>query len=256
MRKRLEGKVALVTGGGRGIGRAISMHLAEEGGFVVIHYGHRVEMAHAAVNEIRHNGGTAASVKADLSSLRGIGELFAGVDDALSQATGSTQIDILVNNAGIALQGGVNETTEENCDAVFAVNAKAPFFVVQHALSRLRDNGRIINISSAVTRIGFPSLAAYSMTKGALDTLSLLLAKQLGARGITVNSLAPGVIDTEMNAALLGDPQGRRYAASISALGRVGTPADVADAAAFLASADGRWVTGQRLDVSGGSLIG
>ena len=136
-----------------------------------------------------------------------------------------------------------------------SVNAKAPFFIIQLALPRLRDNSRIINISSVATRISLPDFVAYSMTKGAINTMTFTLAKQLGARGITVNAILPGFIKTDMNAELLSDPMMKQYATTISAFNRLGEVEDIADTVAFLASPDSRWVTGQLIDVSGGSCL-
>lgn len=145
--------------------------------------------------------------------------------------------------------------TEADYDRVFAVNVKAPFFVIRQGLDRLRDGGRIINISSGVTRIAFPAIAAYAMTKGAVDTLTLTLAKDLGPRGITVNSVSPGIVETDINP-WLADPDAHAQAAAYSAFGRVGEAADIADVVAFVASDDARWITGQAIDATGGSLLG
>ena len=254
--RRLGGKVALVTGASRGIGRAIALRLAREGAFTVIHYRHEEASAQALVEEIEGASGAAWAIQADLGTMTGIERLVRGLEKGLLERLGSTGLDILINNAGIASQGTLGETTEAAFDEVFAVNVKAPFFLLQALVPRLRDGGRIINLSSLVTRMAYPPEAAYAMTKGAIDTLSLLLAKELGPRGITVNALAPGVIDTDMNAQLLSDSGNRRYVESLSALGRVGTVEEVADAAAFLAGPDSRWITGQYLDVSGGSFLG
>lgn len=255
MGQLLKNKVALVTGASRGIGRAIALRLAEDGAFVAVHYGRNADAANTVVQEIKANGGDAFSVQAELGTLANVYTLYKTLDAALNQQTGTNQFDILVNNAGIAPRVTIEETTEAIFDELIAVNVKAPFFLIQQALPRLRDGGRIINLSSAVTRIAFPDVAAYSLTKGAINTLTLVLAKQLGVRNITVNSLAPGIIDTEMNADILGDEASQKFAASLSALGRIGQPSDVADAAAFLASSESRWVTGQYLDVSGGSHL-
>jgi len=143
--------------------------------------------------------------------------------------------------------------TEDTFDELFAVNVRAPFFIVQQGLSRLRDGGRIINVSSGAARLAIPEIMAYGATKGALDTFTLNLAKELGPRGITVNSVAPGVIDTDVNAAWLrGNPQAEAAEAALAALGRIGQPEDVADIVAFLASHDARWVTGRVIDATGG----
>jgi 3-oxoacyl-[acyl-carrier protein] reductase len=255
MNKTIENKVALVTGASRGIGRAIAIRLAKEGALIAVHYGRSSSAAEAVVNEIQANGGSAFTIQAQLDTLDGVHVLYESLDIALKERTGSINFDILVNNAAIIRPRGANfeETTEEMFDLVFAVNIKAPFFLIQQALPRLRDGGRIINISSIVTRMAFPDdITAYSLTKGAINNLSMVLAAKLGPRNITVNSLAPGVTDTDMNASWLHRPDSQKFVKSVTSLGRVGEPQDIADVAAFLASPDGRWVTGQCLEASGG----
>lgn len=253
--KKLAGKVALVTGASRGIGRSIAWRLAQEGAFVAVHYGKRRNEAEAVVRQIEQSGGRAYAIGADLNTLDGVHELFAALDDALKKHTGGSEFDILVNNAGIGQIVSLDEATEQSFDEVMKINVKAPLFVTQQALPRLKNGGSIINISSFVTRVASPSVFAYSMSKGAIDTFTRLLAKQLGARYITVNAIQPGIINTEMNAGTLQNPEGARYAAGLSTFNRWGEPEDVADVAAFLASTDSRWVTGQLLDVSGGSHL-
>jgi len=255
MGKSLEGKIALITGASRGIGRAIAVRLGRDGALVAVHYGRNKKSADGTVSEIEAQGGAAFSIGVELSTVASVEQLFELVDSELTKRTGGTQFDILVNNAGVAPDSSVETATEAVYDEVFALNAKVPFFVSQRALPRLRDGGRIINISSGVTRIAFPEKAAYAMTKGALNILTLELAKTLGRRNITVNSLAPGFTETDMAADVLSDAQGREFASSISAFNRVGQPDDIADAAAFLASRDGRWVTGQYIDVTGGARL-
>lgn len=255
MSESLKGKIAVVTGASRGIGRAIALRLAHDGALVAVHYGRNKKSADSTVNEIEAQGGKAFSVGVELNAVATVEQLFKQLDAELTKRTGSNQFDILVNNAGVAPDSPVETTTEAVYDEVFAVNAKVPFFVSQKALPRLRDGGRIINISSGVTRIAFPQKAAYAMTKGALNILTLELAKALGPRNITVNSLAPGFTETDMAADILSDPKGREFASSASTFNRVGQPSDIADAAAFLASHDGRWVTGQYLDATGGARL-
>ncbi|QJC54140.1 SDR family oxidoreductase [Paenibacillus albicereus] len=252
---RLEGKTALVTGASRGIGRAIALRLAREGALTVVHYGKRREEAERVVEQIGREGGRALAVGADLATVGGIRGMFEQLDRDLGADTGSVRFDILVNNAGMGLIQAMQETTEASFDQVMSLNARSPFFVAQHAVPRLNDGGRVINLSSFVTKAASPSVFAYSMSKGAVDTFTLALAKELAPRGITVNAIQPGVIDTEMNAVMLQDTGGRAYAAGLSAFGRWGEPEDVADIAAFLASSDSRWVTGQLLDASGGSAL-
>ncbi|NBD27939.1 SDR family oxidoreductase [Paenibacillus glycinis] len=252
---KLKKKIALVTGASRGIGRGIALALAREGAMVAVHYGTRRQEAEEVVRAIESGGGEAFAIGADLAASGGITELYAALDDALQRLTGAKQLDILVNNAGIGQYATIRETTEESFDDVMGIYVKAPVFVIQQALPRLRDGGRIINISSAATRIAFPNLFGYSISKGAINTLTFVLAQELGARGITVNAILPGLINTDMNADTLSDPEGRRFASGLSAFGRWGEPEDVADIALFLASEASRWITGQLIDASGGSRL-
>lgn len=252
----LVGRTALVTGGSRGIGRATAERLGRDGALVAVHYGRDAAAAEEVVGAIRAAGGAAFAVRAELGAGGDVEALWAEFDRQAAEHGDSTGLDILVNNAGITRRGHIEETTAEAFDEMFAVNVRAPFFLVQQGLKRLRDGGRIINISSGATRIALTEIIAYSMTKGAVDTFSLTLAKALGHRGITVNSVAPGVVDTDMNASWLrGNDVAEPSAAESSALGRVGRPGDVADVVAFLASDDARWVTGQVIDATGGSQL-
>jgi 3-oxoacyl-[acyl-carrier protein] reductase len=253
--RKLKGKVALITGASRGIGRAIALRLAQDGALVAVHYAKNHGAAEEVVREIQFRGGAAFAVGADFVSPHGVLDLFAALDAALKERTGETYLDILVNNAGIGQLSTIEELTAESLDEVLNINLKAPLFVIQKALPRLRDDGRIINISSLVTKTAYPNLLGYSISKGAINTLTSALAKQLGARNITVNAILPGLVETDMNAATLRDPEGRKFAAGISAMGRWAQPEDIADAAAFLASSDGRWVTGHLLNASGGSHL-
>jgi NAD(P)-dependent dehydrogenase (short-subunit alcohol dehydrogenase family) len=249
------GKIAIVTGASRGIGRAIAIRLGKDGVLVAVHYARNREAAERTAQDIEQAGSSAFAIGAELSSAGSVKMFFEELDFELNTRIGSSQIDILVNNAAIAPDSPVEDTTEELFDKVFALNAKVPFFMSQQALSRLRDGGRIINVSSGATRIASPRLAAYAMTKGALNALTLALAKQLGPRNITVNTLAPGVTETDMNAERLADSQFRKFATSSSAFGRIGQPNDIADIAAFLASSDARWITGQYIDATGGGQL-
>ncbi len=251
---RLTGRTALVTGGSRGIGRGIAERLAREGALVAVH-GRDAETAGRAAEEIERAGGRAFAVAAELGVPGDAEALWAAFDAGLARYDGGHGLDVLVNNAGIGLSGRIHEVDEAGYDRVFAVNAKAPFFVVQHGLARLRDGGRIVNVSSGVTRVAFPGAVAYAMTKGALNTLTLTLAQELGPRGITVNAVLPGIVATDVNP-WLEDPGARARASAYSVFDRVAEAADVADVVAFLASDDARWVTGQNLDASGGSNLG
>lgn len=244
----LAGKTALVTGGSRGIGRGIAERLGRDGARVAVHYGSNEAAAKETVAAIEREGGSAFAFGTELGVPGDAEALWAEFD---RHADG---LDILVNNAGIGLYSPVGEVQEADYDRVFAVNVKAPFFIIQKGLDRLRDGGRIINISSGVTRIAFPITIGYSMTKGALNVLTHTLAQDLGPRGITVNAVAPGIIETEMMA---GIPDGQHSEmAKYSTFGRIGQPADVADIVTFVASDDARWITGQYIDATGGSALG
>ncbi|MEU5824423.1 SDR family oxidoreductase [Streptomyces sp. NPDC047803] len=252
----LEGKVALVTGGSRGIGRGIAERLARDGAVVAVAYARDSGAAEEVVEVIRKNGGTAFALRAELGAHGDAAALWEAFDERITAYAPGGGVDIIVNNAGAGLYSELSSLTEEAFDAVFAVNVRAPFFIVRHGLGRLRDGGRVINISSGAARIAMPGIIAYSATKGALDNFTLTLAKELGPRGITVNSVAPGIIDTDINADWLrGNAEAEARSASLAALGRVGRPGDVADVAAFLASDDSRWVTGTVIDATGGSGI-
>ncbi|MFG3103422.1 SDR family oxidoreductase [Streptomyces sp. NPDC048182] len=246
----LTGRTALVTGASRGIGRGIAERLGRDGARVAVHYGSNEAAAREVVAAIETAGGSAFAIGADLVSPGAAQAVWAEFD---RHADG---LDILVNNAAIGASAPIGGITEEELDAVFTVNVKAPFQLVQQGIGRLRDGGRIINISSGLARTALmPDLMAYAMTKGALDVFSRDLSKVLGPRGITVNSVAPGIIDTDNTAELLyGEEGGWERAASLSALRGVGSPAEVADVVAFLASNGGRWVTGSWVDATGGSL--
>jgi 3-oxoacyl-[acyl-carrier protein] reductase len=247
----LTGKTALVTGGSRGIGRAIAERLARDGARVGVHYHASEDAAGQAVTAIKAAGGSAFVIRAELGAPGDAEALWSAFD---VHADG---LDILVNNAGIADLGGIADTAPETFERLFAVNTRAPFFVTQRGLRRLRDGGRIVNVSTSYT-LGKPDpqLIAYAMTKAAIDVFTAALAKELGPRGITVNAVNPGAIDTDLNAWWLrSNEEARAATAARSPLGRVGAPGDVAGVVAFLVSGDAGWVTGQLLDATGGALL-
>jgi 3-oxoacyl-[acyl-carrier protein] reductase len=247
----LTGKTALVTGASRGIGRAIAVRLAADGARVAVHYGSNEAAAKATVATIEQAGGLAFSIRAQLGVDSDVDTLLAGLDAEL----GGAPLDILINNAGILDSTPLEQVTPEVFDRSYEVNVRAPFFIIQRALPLLRDGGRIINLSSAVTRIASP-FTHYAMNKGAIEALSHTLAQALGPRGITVNTVAPGVIDTDMGAWMHSSAEVEAAIVSTTALGRVGQPADVADVVAFLASHDARWITGVTIEASGGQWLG
>ncbi|WP_345570312.1 SDR family oxidoreductase [Nonomuraea rosea] len=246
----LTGKTALVTGASRGIGRAIATRLARQGARVAVHYGSNETAAKETVSAIEAAGGQAFAVRTELGVPGDAEALWAAFD---VHADG---LDILVNNAGIlGGQAEIAGVTREGFERLFAVNTTAPFFITQLGLPRLRDGGRIITIGTMLTRgMAMPGAIDYAMSKAALDVLTSVLAKQLGPRGITVNTVAPGVIDTDMHQGRLVG-QALAWLSSLSPLGRLGTPEDIADTVAFLASDDSGYVTGHHLDVSGGTLV-
>jgi 3-oxoacyl-[acyl-carrier protein] reductase len=237
----LAGKAALVTGASRGIGRAIATGLAARGAAVAIGYVNNDERAAEVVREIVDKGGRAVAIKADLARLPEIVRAF----DEAEAAFGS--LDILVANAADVVVKPLVDITEEDFDRVFDINTKGVFFTMQQAAKRLRDGGRIIVTSTGGTRMFFTETSVYLGSKGAVEQFVRVLSRELGGRGITVNAVSPGFTDTD----LLPD-RDREVAAGMSAFGRVGDPADVADVAVFLATDEARWVTGQNIGAGGG----
>jgi 3-oxoacyl-[acyl-carrier protein] reductase len=250
----LTGQTALVTGASRGIGMAIAERLVAEGARVAVHYATNQAAASEVVASIERAGGSAFAVHAEFG-LNGVESdveaLFAGLEAGL----GGQPLDILVNNAAILDKTPFDQVTADAFDHSFQVNVRAPFFVIQRALPLIRDGGRIINISSVVTRIAGP-FVHYAMGKGALEVLGRTLAQHLGQRRITVNSVAPGVVETNLGAWVDSAPEIRSGIVATTALGRLGQTNDVADVVAFLASDQARWITGHSLDASGGSWLG
>ncbi|MER7850398.1 SDR family oxidoreductase [Kitasatospora sp. NPDC096077] len=251
---KLTDRTALVTGASRGIGRAIAERLAREGALVAVHYGTSAEAAEQVVAGIRAEGGRAFAVQAELGPAKGVDTLFASLEAQLKEHTGDTRLDILVNNAGIMGTALPGEITDEWFDRMMTVNAKAPLFVTQRALGLIPDHGRIINISSGLTRFAAPEQLTYAMTKGALEQVTLHLARHLGQRRITVNTVAPG--STDNGSEVFQNPEIRAVMSQFSTFGDVAEPAAIADVVAFLASEDARWITGAFVDTSGGTLLG
>jgi len=250
----LTGKSALVTGASRGIGRAIAERLASDGATVGVHYGTDEAAAREVVASIERSGGSAFLIHAEFG-VDGVESEVEALFAGLAAGLGDESLDVLVNNAGILDGSPIDQVTPEIFDRSFAINVRAPFFVVQRSLPLLRDGGRIVNISSAVTRIASP-FVHYAMGKGAIEVLGRTLAQQLGPRRITVNNVAPGVVDTDMGAWVDSSPELRAGVISTIALGRIAEPADIADVVAFLASDAGRWITGQSFEASGGQWLG
>ncbi|MEG3895959.1 MULTISPECIES: SDR family oxidoreductase [unclassified Microcoleus] len=241
----LTGKVAIVTGASRGIGRAIALRLSQEGASVVINYARCAEQAKDVVSTIEAAGGKALAVQADVSKTAEIRDLFDRTQETYSQ------IDILVNNAGVNLSKTVAEVTEVEFDNLFAINVKGTFFACQEAAKRMAEGGRIVNFSSSTTAMLLPTYGAYVATKGAVEQLTRSLAKELGDRQITVNVISPGPTDTELFNVGKTAEQIQRFT-QMTALGRLGKVEDIADVTAFLCSEQARWITGQNIRVNGG----
>lgn len=257
MSGRLSNKVALITGSSRGIGRATALAFAKEGAALIgVHYASNADAAHTTVREIEALGSKAVAIHADLRKGQEAAEsLWEHFRTAAIAATGEPGLDILVNNAGVAPAISLAQTSEAVFDEIMTINLKAPFFLIQAVADHIRDNGRIINISTGFTRVAAPTHPAYAASKGALETLTLALAPEFGRRGITVNAVMPGVTETDMNAEWITIPEARAGAEAMSVFSRVGQVADVADIIAFVASNDARWTTGQALDATGGARL-
>lgn len=239
----LTGKVAIVTGASRGIGRAIAERLAQDGAAVVINYARSANEAQEVVQAIEAKDGKAIAVQANMSQIADIRRLFQETVDRFGG------VDILVNNAGVASYKPIAEVTEEDFDKTFALNARGTFFSLQEAVKHMADNGRIVSISTGATAMGSPGGSFYAGSKAAVEQFSKSLAKEIGDRGITVNVVSPGFTDTEM---LADNPQFKEMGAKMSPLGRLGQPQDIADVVAFLVSEQGRWITGQNIEAGGG----
>jgi 3-oxoacyl-[acyl-carrier protein] reductase len=245
----LSGKTALVTGASRGMGRASALALAAAGAQVLVHYGRGAKEADGVVAEIRKSGGRADAIAADLATADGPHKLAKLARDVVGD-----RLDILVANAGISKAAGIEDTTVEDFDRLFAVNLRAPFFLVQQLLPILSKGSSVIFVSSLAAHAVVGTLPAYAATKGAIDTLVKHFASLLGARGIRVNAVAPGVVETEMSNFTKTDA-GRDFALGMQALKRLAQPEDIGGVIAFLASDDARWITGDTIRVDGGSKL-
>ena len=243
--KSLQDKVAIITGASRGIGAEIAKMIAQAGASVVINYTSNRSASDHVVAEIKNLGGSAISIRADVGDSLEVKALF---DAAI---THFGKIDILINNAGTAIFKAIQDTSNEELDRIFAINVKGTFYYLREAATRLSNGGRIINISSSVTRLILPTYGAYAATKGAVEQLTRVFAKEIGSRGITVNSISPGPTNTELFLEGKSEETIQRLAA-MSALGRIGETEDIAKVVLFLASEEAAWVTGQNIGVNGG----
>ncbi len=248
--------IALITGGSRGLGRNIALKLAEQGTDIILTYKSDERAAHDVVRLVQAHGRRAVALRLDAADSSAYDEFVRKVRDVLSGTWKRDRFDRLVNNAGSGVYAAFAETTPEQFDELVAVHVKAPFFLTQKLLPLISDGGRIVNVSSGLARFTVPGYSAYAVMKGGVEVLTRYMAKELAAREITVNTIAPGPIETDFNGGVVRDnAQLNAQLASLSAFGRVGVPDDVGGAVASLLSDGNGWVTGQRIEVSGGTLL-
>jgi NAD(P)-dependent dehydrogenase (short-subunit alcohol dehydrogenase family) len=248
--------ISLVTGGSRGLGRNTARSIAARGGDVVITYQSRAEEAQALVAEIATTGRKAIALQLDVGHVAAFPAFVSALRAALREIWGRDTFDHLINNAGHGDYALIADTTEAQFDRLVDVHLKGVFFLTQALLPLLADGGRIVNLSSGLTRVSAPGWAAYSAVKGAVEVLSVYMAKELGARGIAVNTVAPGAIETDFFGGAVRDtPEFNKLFADMTALGRVGVADDIGPMIASLLGPDNRWVNAQRIEVSGGQGI-
>lgn len=249
-------KIALVTGASRGLGRNTAVSLAKHGIDVIVTYHSNKAEADSLVKEIAALGRKAAVLKLDTGNVKSFDGFTAELRKELGGTFGRENFDFLINNAGIGIGAMIAETTEENFDRLMNVNLKGVFFLTQKLLPLMKDGGRIVNLSSGLARFTLARMSAYAMTKGAIEVFTRYLAKELGPRGITANTVAPGAIETDFGGGFVRDnPEAKKAVAAITSLGRAGLPDDIGPMIAALLSDDNRWVNGQRIEVSGGAHL-
>ncbi len=252
----MNNKIAIVTGGSRGLGKSMALNLAQQGIDVILTYNSKKAEADAVVVEIERKGKKAYALQLDVSNSGSFTAFAQQVKAALEQKWHTDKFNFLVNNAGSGVHASFAETTEEQFDQMMNIHLKGVFFLTQKLLPLMADKGRIVNVSSGLTRFALPGYAAYATMKGAVETLTKYLAKELGARGIAVNVVAPGAIETDFGGGMVRDnPQINSFVAGQTALGRVGLPDDIGGVVASLLSDDNRWVNAQRIEASGGMFI-
>jgi len=248
-------KIALVTGGSRGLGRNIALALAKNGADIILTYRQKKEEAEGVVAEIEKLGRKAALLQIDVSDLSQFAGFAEAVKKTLETNWGRSTFDYLVNNAGIDRAAPFAQTTEENFDALFLVHLKGVYFLTQKLLPVIADGGGIVNTSTGLARFAIPGYSAYAAMKGGIEVFTRYLAKELGSRKIRANVVAPGAIETDFTKEALEHPEVKNFLASQTALGRVGVPDDIGGVVAFLCSEEGRWVNAQRLEASGGMFL-
>ncbi|PQA55088.1 SDR family NAD(P)-dependent oxidoreductase [Siphonobacter curvatus] len=245
--------IALVTGGSRGLGKNMALSLAKKGIDVILTYHSKADEAQAVVAEIEQLGAKAAALPLDTAHVAGFESFVQQFKQVLADTFGQERFNFLINNAGVGVYTPIGNTKEEDVDQLVNVHFKGVIFLTQHLLPLLTDGGRIINISSGLTRFSNPGYAVYASLKTAIETLSRYMAKELGSRGIAVNVVAPGAIETDFGGGAVRDnAQINQQIASATALGRVGLPDDIGGVVAFLCTEEARWINAQRIEVSGG----
>lgn len=248
--------IALITGASRGLGKSTALALAKQGVGVIVTYLNSEAEAKAVVSQIEAMGGKVVALQLDTGNIKTFDAFVVQVKQALQNTWQTEQFDFLINNAGIGIYNPFAEVTEDEFDQLFNVYFKGVFFLTQKLLPLLKDGGRIVNVSSSLTRITFPGCATYASIKGVIEVLTRYLAKELGQRQIAVNVIAPGAMATDFGGGAVRDnPELNKLIASHTALGRVGLPDDVGGAIAALLSEENRWITGQRIEVSGGRSL-
>lgn len=248
--------IALITGSSRGLGRSMALKLAAQGSDLIVTYKSGEAEAHAVVREAQALGRRAVALQLDVANSASFPAFAARVKKALAATWGRETLDHLVNNAGVGAHAAIAETTEAQFDALYQVHLKSAFFLTQALLPLLADGGRILNVSSGLARFSFPGYAAYAAMKGGVEVLTRYMAKEFAARGISVNTVAPGAIETDFGGGAVRDNVAlNAQIAGVTALGRVGRPDDIGGAVAALLAAGSGWITGQRIEVSGGMML-
>ena len=246
-------KIALITGGSRGLGKNMAIRLAEKGFDVIITYQSRKEAADEVVKEIESLGRKSSAIQFDAADFKSLDSFLKNFSDELQRKWNTSRFDFLVNNAGMGATIPFEQVTENDFDRFMNAHFKTVYFLTQRASKMMNDGGRVVNISTGTTRFCVPGYSVYASMKGAVEVLTRYLAKDLGAKGISVNVVAPGPIETDFNnAALRDNPERRKAIAANTALGRTGQAEDIGGIVAFLCTDDGRWITGQRIEATGG----
>jgi NAD(P)-dependent dehydrogenase (short-subunit alcohol dehydrogenase family) len=249
-------KIALVTGGSRGLGKDMALRLAEKGLDVILTYNSKAQEAQNVVAQIEQTGQKAATLQLNTGDIKSFDAFINQLKDTLSSKFGASHIDFLINNAGIGGYKPIGEVTEDFFDELLNIHYKGVYFLTQKVLPYMNDGGGIVNVSSGLTRVTMPGSSVYASLKGAIETFTRYLAKELGARGIKANTVAPGAILTDFGGGhLRGNEQLQQIVSHITALGRLGEAEDVGGVVAFLCTDDARWVNGQRIEISGGMQL-